>query len=197
MILWKGQVIRMMIDRTIETPTRRQWREWLSDNHATEKYVWLISTKEQPEQYVDFVEEALCFGWVDSTRKKTDDGRLAQRYSPRSKKSNWTELNKERVRRMERLGLMTAAGRAALPDMRPEAFVVDEDIAAELRQDEALYRHYLALPELYVRIRIDNIQSVRGDPALFRSRLDKFIENTREGKLYGQWHDDGRLLGLE
>lgn len=185
---------RMIIDRTIETPTRQQWRDWLSDNHATEKYVWLISSKEQPESYVDFVEEALCFGWVDSTRKRTDDGRSAQRYSPRSKKSNWTELNKERVRRMERLGLMTESGRRALPDMRPEAFVVDEDILAELRQDEALYRHYEALPPLYVRIRIDNIQSVRSDPALFRSRLDKFIENTREGKLYGQWHDDGRLL---
>lgn len=184
----------MIIDPAIDTPTRAQWREWLSANHADEKHVWLIMSKEQSDGYLDFVEEALCFGWIDSTKKRTDDGRTAQRFSPRSKRSNWTELNKERVRRLERLGLLTDAGRRVLPDMRPEAFVVDEDIIAQLQRDETLYRHYLELPALYVRIRIDNIQSVRSDPAMFRSRLDKFISHTRDNRLYGQWHDDGRLL---
>ena len=61
--------------------------------------------------YIDIVEEALCFGWIDSTNKKLPDGRLAQRLSPRRKGSNWTELNKQRCLDLEQRGLMTEAGR--------------------------------------------------------------------------------------
>lgn len=184
----------MIIDRMVEADTRQQWRQWLQDYYATENYCWLILQDAQQLSYLDAVEEALCFGWVDSTKKKTDDGRLAQRFSPRRKGSNWTELNKERVRRLERLGLMTEAGRAVLPAMDEGSFRVDEAILAELRQDEELFRSYQSLPEIYVRIRIDNIQSVKQDEELYRSRLAKFIEHTRENKQYGQWNDGGRLL---
>ena len=64
--------------------------------------------------YNDAVEEALCFGWIDSTLKKLPDGRLAQRLSPRRKGSHWTELNRARCKELEERGLMTDAGRAAL-----------------------------------------------------------------------------------
>ena len=67
----------------------------------------------------------MCFGWIDSTTKKMDNGVTAQRLAPRRKGSLWSELNKERCRRMERLGLMTDAGRAILPDMSPKGFVID------------------------------------------------------------------------
>ena len=66
--------------------------------------------------YLDVVEEALCFGWIDSTLKKLPDGRLAQRLSPRRKNSHWTELNKERCKRLAEQGLMTDAGLKALND---------------------------------------------------------------------------------
>ena len=64
--------------------------------------------------YIEIVEEALCFGWIDSTLKKLPDGRLAQRLSPRRKGSHWTELNKERCRHLEAKGQMTDSGRKAL-----------------------------------------------------------------------------------
>jgi uncharacterized protein YdeI (YjbR/CyaY-like superfamily) len=64
--------------------------------------------------YIDVVEEALCFGWIDSTLKRLPDGRLAQRLSPRRKGSHWTELNKQRCAKLEHRGLMTAMGREAL-----------------------------------------------------------------------------------
>ena len=64
--------------------------------------------------YIDVVEEALCFGWIDSTLKRLPDGRLAQRLSPRRKRSHWTELNKQRCAALEARGLMTEAGRRAL-----------------------------------------------------------------------------------
>ena len=64
--------------------------------------------------YLDVIEEALCFGWIDSTLKKLPDGRLVQRLSPRRKNSHWTELNKQRCQELENRGLMTPAGKDAL-----------------------------------------------------------------------------------
>lgn len=67
------------------------------------------------------------FGWIDTTHKKID-GVDMQRFTPRAARSPWSELNKERCRRLEKLGLMTAAGRAALPDMSESGFVIDTEI---------------------------------------------------------------------
>ncbi|WP_337102088.1 YdeI/OmpD-associated family protein [Paenibacillus sp. YIM B09110] len=182
----------MIIDNIVRADNRQDWRNWLNDNHQAEDYCWVL-TADYSSNYVDFVEEALCYGWIDST-KKMYDKKTAQRFSPRRKKSNWTELNKERVRRLEKLGLMTEAGRKVLPDMSAEAFVVHEDIWALLREDEVLYANFQGMPDLYKRIRIDNIQSVRHDAALFQNRLTKFIEHTRNNKMYGQWNDKERLI---
>lgn len=144
--------------------------------------------------YIDAVEEALCFGWIDSTTKKISDKVTVQRLSPRRARSNWSELNKERCRRMERMGLMTDAGRAILPDMSECSFVIDEEILAELQADPIVWENFNRQPELYRRIWIDTIQINKHNSELYRRRLDKFIENTRKGILYGEWNDNGRLL---
>ncbi|WP_394121129.1 YdeI family protein [Planococcus donghaensis] len=187
----------MEIENLINVKTRQELREWFEENSAAENFCWVVvSTKEQPGviQYLDLVEEALCFGWIDSTKKKLSETETAQRLSPRKKNSHFTELNKERIRRLEKLGLMTERGRRVLPDMRPESFLIDEEIEACLKEDDQVYRNFLNFPELYRRIRIDTIQSHKNNPELFNKRLEKFIENTRENKMYGQWHDNGRLL---
>lgn len=185
----------MIIDKIVQAHTRQEWRNWLRNNHKTEDYCWVISTKNQAVSYLDLVEEALCFGWIDSTRKKMDDIQTGQRFSPRKKNSNWTELNKERVRRLDKLGLLSESGKKVLPDMNTESFLIHEALLAELRQDEVLYHNFQTLPALYVRIKIDNIQSVKKDLNLYQKRLTKFIEHTRINKMYGQWNDDGRLIG--
>lgn len=95
---------------------------------------------------------------------------------------------------MERLGLMTDAGRAVLPDMSENGFSIDEDILQELKADNVVWENFCRQPELYKRIRIDTIQIKKKQPEIFRSRLNKFIENTRNGILYGEWNDNGRLL---
>lgn len=181
----------------LEATTREELRDWLMANSTTEGYCWVeVSLKPLPGtiQYLDAVEEALCFGWIDGVKKATADSKLAQRISPRSKRSSWTELNKERVRRLEKLGLMRAEGRLCLPDMDIGAFRIDPVIEQRLKEDEQVYRHFLAFPALYQRVRIDTIQSYIRQPELFERRLHKFIENTRVNKMYGQWHDDGRLM---
>ncbi len=97
---------------------RSELREWLGKHHLAEKECWVIAYrgKVRPEwealPYLEIVEEALCFGWIDSTNKKLQDGRLAQRLSPRRKGSHWTELNKKRCEELDSRGLMTDAGRA-------------------------------------------------------------------------------------
>lgn len=187
----------MEIENLINATSGEELRTWLMANNRTEKCCWVVvSMKPSPNTllYLDAVEQALCFGWIDGIRKKISDTEVAQRLSPRSKKSSWTELNKERVRRLERLGLMTDQGRHVLPDMSDSSFVIDPIIEQRLKEDNEVYNNFIAFPTLYQTIRIDTIHSVKTQPELFHSRLDKFIANTKENKMYGQWHDNGRLL---
>lgn len=180
-----------------EFTTRKDLRNWLVANSKTETECWLvmsISRQTDTLLYLDIVEEALCFGWIDGVKKKLPDNRLIQRISPRSKRSNWTELNKARVRRLEALGLMTTAGRAVLPEMGPNLFEWDARIIEALQQDDVVYQNFRTFPILYQTIRIDTIQSYKKDTELFKKRLEKLIKYTKANKMYGSWHDNGRLL---
>ena len=108
----------MEITTLLEYSDRSQLRAWLQENHSKEKECWVVMSRSKTPPpgvlpYIDVVEEALCFGWIDSTLKKLPDGRLAQRLSPRRKKSHWTKLNMDRCIDLEDRGLMTPAGRRA------------------------------------------------------------------------------------
>lgn len=105
----------MVIDTLIASSDRLQLRQWLEVNHATAHHCWVATYRGKEPQpdalpYLTVVEEALCFGWIDSTLKRLPDGRLAQRISPRRRHSHWTELNISRVHDLQRRGLMTPAG---------------------------------------------------------------------------------------
>lgn len=181
----------------LKCSSRNELRGWLSANCRTEKECWIICSRSNhiPEgvlSYLDVVEEALCFGWIDST-VKTVDGVNLQRISPRRKNSKWSELNKERCRRLERMGLMTDFGRAVLPDMELSSFQICNEILFALKEDAAAWENYQKFPPLYCRVRIDTIQ-IKRNSDLFKKRLDKFIENTRQNIMYGEWNDGGRLL---
>lgn len=176
---------------------RDDFRRWLMANCTTEKECWIAVKrgKTPPENalwYLDAVEEALCFGWIDSTVKNVD-GVTLQRFGPRTKKGRWTELNKERCRRLERLGMMTDNGRAACPDLDAE-FIIDADIIAEFEANPIAWARFRSFPGLYQRVRIDNIQANKSNSALFHSRLKKLIEASQRGEMIGDWHDGGRLL---
>ncbi|WP_136605460.1 YdeI/OmpD-associated family protein [Paenibacillus dokdonensis] len=187
----------MEINELFPAKSNSELRYWFREHYETEKSCWVVvSMKLTPGTllYLDAVEEALCFGWIDGIKKKISETELAQRLSPRSKKSSWTELNKERARRLEKLGLMTEAGRKVLPDLSYESFKIDPIIELRLKEESDVYQNFVRFPDLYKRIRIDTIQSNINQPELFKKRLDKFITNTRQNKLYGNWDDNGRLL---
>ena len=109
----------MEVINLLHLSSRSELRQWLEENHNEEKCCWVVTYRgKRPEwpaiPYIEVVEEALCFGWIDSTLKKLPDGRLAQRLSPRRKNSHWTKLNMDRCIDLEDRGLMTPAGRRAL-----------------------------------------------------------------------------------
>ncbi len=102
----------------VHAQSRAQWRAWLADNNEAERGVWLCSWRSAVTgprcEYVDAVEEAICFGWIDSTVTTFDEQRALQLFSKRKGKSSWTRLNRQRAATMEEYGLMTDAGRAAI-----------------------------------------------------------------------------------
>ena len=94
--------------------TQKEWRKWLEKNHRSEKAVWLILYKKgsgiQSTNYAEALEEALCFGWIDSKAIKKDDESYCQYFAKRKHESNWSKVNKEKVSRLIEKGLMTSAG---------------------------------------------------------------------------------------
>ena len=104
--------------RAMYVNNREDWRKWLEKNHDKEKELWLIyykaNTGKPSIPYEDSVEEALCFGWIDSIVKKMDDEKYARKFTPRTDKSKWSALNKRRVKKLIKEGRMTEIGLAKI-----------------------------------------------------------------------------------
>ncbi|MFD2571238.1 YdeI family protein [Spirosoma soli] len=108
----------MQTPNAIYAESRAAWRQWLADHHAIEKSVWLKLYKKNSSTpsvtYDEAVDEALCFGWIDSSVKKGDDEYRLQFFAKRNPKSNWSRVNKNKVERLTQAGLMTEAGQAMI-----------------------------------------------------------------------------------
>lgn len=185
------------MEHLLNVCNREDFRKWLAANHAAASECWVNVKRGKPSGnnafwYIDAVEEALCFGWIDAALKRIG-GVAFQRFAPRRKGGRWSELNKERSRRMERLGKMTDAGRAAYPP-NMDCFIIDNEILNALKEDETVWNNFCNFPPLYRRVRIDTIQIKKANSAVFASRLSKFIENTRNNIMFGEWNENGRLL---
>jgi uncharacterized protein YdeI (YjbR/CyaY-like superfamily) len=179
----------MNITETFYAPDRDTWRAWLEQYHAEKQEIWLVSYKANAGQpsvsYLDSVLEALCFGWIDGIAKNMDADRSAQRFTPRRKNSSWTELNKERARRLIAAGRMTDAGRAVLPDLDVKAFQIAPDILAALQADGETWANFQTFSDVYQRIRIGYIEEQRTNKAEFDKRLENFLKKTKQNKQFG------------
>ncbi len=180
----------MEIGDTLDVRTRVAWRAWLRRNHARKKEIWLVlHTKASGRPsiaYNDAVDEALCFGWIDSIVKKVGAQSRAQRFTPRRKGSPVSEMNKARARRLVREGRITPAGRAALGSaLRRERLVVAPDVRQALRAEPGARTRFARLPAAYKRIRLGFIEGARGRPETFSARLRYFVRMTAQGKRYG------------
>lgn len=184
----------MNIGKTLYITDRKAFRSWLKKNHKTEKEIWLIYYKQHTGKlripYNDAVEEALCFGWIDSIVKKIDDEKFVQRFSPRKKNSVLSDMNRERIRRLIKHKKMTSAGLKAIEhtfkiSVQDEKFTIPGDILKELKQDKIIWKNFQKFPESYKRIRIGWINGARKHPDIFRQRLRYFLKMTEKNKLYG------------
>ncbi|WP_290451057.1 YdeI family protein [uncultured Muribaculum sp.] len=187
----------MTVKEILPITSRKEFRKWLENNHSVKHECWIAVKrgKTPPDDtlwYLDAVEEALCFGWIDSTLKCVD-GVALQRFGPRRNSGCWTELNKERCRRLESLGMMTESGRKVCHDL-DEEFVIDRDILDAFMANPVAWSNFRSFHPLYQRVRIDNIQRNKSRRELFESRLMKLIEASERCVMIGDWNDCGRLL---
>ena len=189
----------MQIGKTLYVSNRKAWRAWLAAHHATEKEIWLLYYKKQSKKpripYNDAVEEALCYGWIDSNLKPVDDEKYAQRFTPRMSKAKWSAMNIERLRRLIRQKKVTKAGleaaSVALETLRERQkgtrsrVVIPTDILKALKRNPATWRNFSRFPASYRRIRVGWIDGSRRRPKVFEQRLKYFLKMTAENKLFG------------
>jgi len=129
--------------KQVYVKTRKEWREWLNKNHNKSSGIWLVFYKKHTGkstlEYDEAVEEALCFGWIDSIIKKIDDEKYLRKLTPRKSDSRWSELNKKRITKLKNQGLMTEAGIAKVEEAKasgvwnkPDRSQISIDIPKEL-----------------------------------------------------------------
>jgi len=110
--------------KSFHPKTRIEWRQWLAKNHSISPGVWMVYYKKETGKkkfvYAEAVEEALCFGWIDSAPKKIDDKRSSLKFTPRKPKSIWSKLNKQRVEKLVEKDLMTKAGLAKIEQAKKD-----------------------------------------------------------------------------
>jgi len=144
----------------VEVDDRQAWRTWLAANHSTASGAWMVTWRAGSGRvgldYEAAVEEALCFGWVDSTGGRVDDKRSKLYFAPRKPRSPWAATNKARVDRLIRVGRMTPAGLAAIAQAKAngswevydtvERLEVPEDLGAALDSRPAATANFAAFP---------------------------------------------------
>jgi len=179
----------MEITKTLYVTDPKEWREWLEKHYKTESEIWLVYYKKhtgKPRiEYNDAVEQALCFGWIDSTMKKLDEERSAQRFSPRKPKSGYSQPNIERLRYLVAQGKVIGEVLESLRDVLEREFIFPPDILEAIQTDKQAWENYQNFSDAYKRIRIAFIEGARKRPEEFQKRLNYFIKVTRENKQIG------------
>jgi uncharacterized protein YdeI (YjbR/CyaY-like superfamily) len=177
------------ITQTLYVTNPQEWREWLEAHYKTEKEIWLVYYKKGTGKpriaYNDAVEQALCFGWIDSTLRSLDEERSDQRFSPRKPESKYSQANIERLRSLVAQGKVVDEVVQALGDLLEREFVFPPDILEAIRADKQAWENYQKFSEPYKRICVAFIEGARSRPEEFKKRLDYFIKTTRENKLIG------------
>jgi uncharacterized protein YdeI (YjbR/CyaY-like superfamily) len=180
---------RLEPSQLFDPGSRRAWRAWLKAHARSATEIWLVFWKKHTGKaslsYNDAVEEALCFGWIDSTVRRIDDARYAQRFSPRKPHTPYSAANKERLRYLIGRNLVLPEVLATLDFLDEEPFVLPPDILAALKAEPAAWKNFRAFPPAYVRIRVGFVEGARTRPAEFEKRLRHFIRMTAQNKRFG------------
>ncbi|MBR9919983.1 MAG: hypothetical protein GYB31_04030 [Bacteroidetes bacterium] len=184
----------MEIGEIFYPKVRVEWRQWLAENHQDKKEIWLRRFRKATGipciNYDELVEEALCFGWIDGLVKKLDVESNVQRISPRRKgKTFLSELNRQRVWKLQRLGLMTPFGESLIKDQighPDDPFEVPEYIKVQLQEDPEVWENFQGFDHFYKRLKTGWIlECGPRRPEEAQRRLNYLIKMTKKGKMYG------------
>ena len=167
------------------------FRKWLEKNHKKEKELIVGFYKKASKKFnmtwSESVDQALCFGWIDSTVKSLDEDRFAQRFSPRNPKSGYSQANKERLRALAKQRKLTPEVLASVQEIisQDDNFRVPADIIAAIRESPDAWANFKGFSPAYVRIRISFIEAARNRPEEYKKRLRYFIQMTEKGRQFG------------
>jgi uncharacterized protein YdeI (YjbR/CyaY-like superfamily) len=188
---------------------RAQWRAWLETNHATSAGIWLIFDKKSAGRerlpYGDAVEEALCFGWIDSLARPIDEAQYQQLFTPRKPTSVWSRPNKERVERLRAAGLLRPAGIAAIEIAQrngswssrdaADALEIPPDLAEALARARKARRNFEAFPPSSQRAYLYWVSSAKRPETRekrIRAVVDLALRNQKTPKPVGKSASSGR-----
>ncbi len=180
--------------KTLDARTPAEWRRWLADFHDSEPEVWLVFHKRHTGQasiaYEDAVDEALCFGWVDSLIKRLDAARYARKFTPRKADSKWSTANRQRYAQLKASGRLMPAGFDRAPTdrsgdaPRPSPAKVPQYMQEALASHPAAWKYFESLAPSYRRMYIAWIDSAKQQETKLR-RLQEAIRLLAAGKKLG------------
>jgi len=161
--------------KTFYARSQREWRKWLEKNHQSEKSVWLIIYKKESGKhsvyYTEAVDEALCFGWIDSKPNKRDAESYYQFFAKRNPKSNWSKINKAKIARLSAKGLITKAGIEAIETAKRsgtwtaldkvEAMTIPEDLQKAFDKNKTAFMYFDKFPPSSKRIILEWILNAK------------------------------------
>lgn len=183
----------------IKASSRQAWRAWLQDHHASEKEVWLVYYKKHTGKpsvtYMESVEEALCFGWIDGIRKSIDDETYMHRFTPRKPNSKWSPTNIRRAHELIASGDMTGAGlkvfeqrteydSKTLQALKSADIPLDAEIEKSLRANQKAWDNFSTLAPGYRKQYIGWLQTAKR-PETRKKRLQEAIELLARNKKLG------------
>jgi uncharacterized protein YdeI (YjbR/CyaY-like superfamily) len=179
----------MEITETICVKNRKKWRKWLEKNSEKKNSIWIIYQRKNSNKkgipYEEALEEALCFGWIDSIIKTLDKNSFVQRFTPRNPKSKFSQPNKERLKILLSQGKISNKEIKRVKEILKEKFNFPKDLLKEIRKNKKAWNNFKNFSESYKRIRIAYIDSARDNPEQFKIRLNNFLKKTEKNKLFG------------
>ena len=185
---------------SVHPKSRAEWRKWLEENQARPDGVWLISYKKATGKprfdYADAVEEALCFGWIDSKPGKLDEERSMLWFTPRKPKTGWSKLNKERVEKLLKAGLMTPAGLTKVEAAKKdgswnaldsaESLLIPPDLAKAFSKNKAARGYFDEFPRSVKKAILEWIASAK-KPETRAKRIEETVTKAEKNIRANQW----------
>ncbi|MFA7326780.1 MAG: YdeI/OmpD-associated family protein [Candidatus Kapaibacterium sp.] len=183
-------------DNTFCPSSREEWRQWLEENHMEEESVWLVQYKVKSKKtsipWSDAVEEALCFGWIDSVRRTIDDESYKQYFCKRKPKSTWSKINKEKVEQLTSQGLMADAGLLTIEIAKKngswtildgvEALIVPTDLEQAFDKQPNSKEYYLSLSKSIQKMLLAWVVLAKR-PETRQKRIDEIASQAAQQKL--------------